>query len=269
MADVYEKDLAQKSSLTTSDFIRVVGSDNVSYKQLVSDVAKKIIETYTGSTLAGSARSIQTAFSATVAGKGTLTSIASDTVIINKEPGMYQVQLSADSSYLPSRYGLLTIDFNSNYGVATFYLTNGDTYRRVFSRNNNSWYGAWTKLPTRAEIDALNSNLTVKDIKSKLSSSVATIQAAYSQRIGNVVIVQLRFTLTSAVAPHTDVISGFDRSNSNYSGINSFSLYDNTAEEFFGAQVTHLDGSTTESLRTLSSLASGHNIRGTFMYIAA
>lgn len=38
MADTYEKDLAQKSSLTTSDYIRVVGSDNVSYKQLVSNV---------------------------------------------------------------------------------------------------------------------------------------------------------------------------------------------------------------------------------------
>lgn len=38
MADTYEKDLAQKSSLTTSDYIRVVGSDNVSYKQGVPSV---------------------------------------------------------------------------------------------------------------------------------------------------------------------------------------------------------------------------------------
>lgn len=38
MADVYEQNLAQKSTLTTSDFIRVVGSDNVSYKQNVSSV---------------------------------------------------------------------------------------------------------------------------------------------------------------------------------------------------------------------------------------
>lgn len=61
MADTYEKDLAQKSSLTTSDFIRVVGSDNVSYKQLVSDVAKKIIENYIGSSLAGSSQSVKSA----------------------------------------------------------------------------------------------------------------------------------------------------------------------------------------------------------------
>ena len=36
MADTYEKDLAQKSSLTLADYVRVVGSDNVSYKQLLS-----------------------------------------------------------------------------------------------------------------------------------------------------------------------------------------------------------------------------------------
>ena len=61
MADTYEKDLAQKSSLTTGDYIRVVGSDNVSYKQLVSDVAQKVIETYTGSSLAGSKQSVKSA----------------------------------------------------------------------------------------------------------------------------------------------------------------------------------------------------------------
>lgn len=38
MADTYEKDLAQKTSLTTSDYIRVVGSDNVSYKQSLTSV---------------------------------------------------------------------------------------------------------------------------------------------------------------------------------------------------------------------------------------
>lgn len=64
MADTYEKDLSQKSSLTTSDYVRVVGSDNVSYKQLVSAVAKTIVESYSGSSLAGSSRSIQSALNA-------------------------------------------------------------------------------------------------------------------------------------------------------------------------------------------------------------
>ena len=61
MADTYEKNLTQKSTLTTSDYIRVVGSDNESYKQLVSDVAQKIIETYAGSSLAGSSQSVKSA----------------------------------------------------------------------------------------------------------------------------------------------------------------------------------------------------------------
>ena len=61
MADTYEKDLGQKSSLTVNDYIRVVGSDNASYKQLVSDVAKKIIENYTNSSLGGSNRSVKNA----------------------------------------------------------------------------------------------------------------------------------------------------------------------------------------------------------------
>lgn len=61
MADVYEKNLESKSSLTVNDYIRVVGSDNVSYKQLVSDVANKIITTYTGASLAGSNQSVKSA----------------------------------------------------------------------------------------------------------------------------------------------------------------------------------------------------------------
>jgi hypothetical protein len=175
----FESGLGVKSSLGTGDYIRVVGSDNASYKQLVSDVAKKIIENYTGSSLAGSSQSVKSA------------------------------------------------------------------------------------------LDSLNSKLTFTDITNTLSSSVATVNAAYSHRIGRVVVVQIRFPLTSAVTPATDVISGFDRSISNYGGVNAFRLYDNTAGEFVDALVTHPDGaSSIESLRILGNVASGHSIRGTFMYIA-
>lgn len=60
----FESNLGAKSSLTTSDYIRVVGSDNEAYKQSVSDVAKKIIENYTGSSLAGSSQSVKNALDA-------------------------------------------------------------------------------------------------------------------------------------------------------------------------------------------------------------
>lgn len=61
MADVYEKNLSQKTTLAMTDYLRVVGSNNVSYKQLVSDVANKIITQYTGASLAGSNQSVKAA----------------------------------------------------------------------------------------------------------------------------------------------------------------------------------------------------------------
>ena len=42
VVDVYEQNLGQKSSLTTSDYIRVVGSDNASYKQGMQSVIDTI-----------------------------------------------------------------------------------------------------------------------------------------------------------------------------------------------------------------------------------
>lgn len=58
---IKESALPQKSSVATDDFVRVVGNDDSSYKQLVSDVAKAIIENYTGSSLAGSSQSVKSA----------------------------------------------------------------------------------------------------------------------------------------------------------------------------------------------------------------
>lgn len=56
MADTYEKDLGAKSAITSSDYIRVVGSDNVSYKQPMSFFPTKaevnaLNSKFTGTTL--------------------------------------------------------------------------------------------------------------------------------------------------------------------------------------------------------------------------
>lgn len=49
------------SSIATSDFVRSVTSAGASSKVTVSNLAKSIIENYTGSTLAGSAQSVKSA----------------------------------------------------------------------------------------------------------------------------------------------------------------------------------------------------------------
>lgn len=104
MADVYEQNLASKSTLTTTDYIRVVGSDNVSYKQLVSDVAKKIIENYTGSTLAGSAQSVKSA----------LDSLNSNTGNIKMKRVSKQVAIADGSTSSPTT---TTIDVSGDIGA--------------------------------------------------------------------------------------------------------------------------------------------------------
>ena len=64
MADVtyiYENLLPERTPVAVNDFIRVIGSDNASYKALVSNLAKCIVENYAGSSLAGADKSIQNA----------------------------------------------------------------------------------------------------------------------------------------------------------------------------------------------------------------
>lgn len=63
MADTHinENALPSKVPVSTSDFVRLVGSDNASYKALVEDVAKCIVEDYAGTSLGGSTQSIKNA----------------------------------------------------------------------------------------------------------------------------------------------------------------------------------------------------------------
>lgn len=64
MADIIENTLPSQESVALTDYVRVVGANGVSYKQLVSDIAKTVVETYTGTSLLGQAQSIEDAFSA-------------------------------------------------------------------------------------------------------------------------------------------------------------------------------------------------------------
>ena len=64
MADVTyinENALPSKSPVDGTDLVRVIGSDNASYKSLVSDLAKYIVENYNGSSVAGSTQALKTA----------------------------------------------------------------------------------------------------------------------------------------------------------------------------------------------------------------
>ena len=141
MADTYEQNLGQKSSLTTSDFIRVVGSDNVSYKQRVDKVMGDI-GVYTWSK--GYTNPQVSAFSEL------------------KDSGFYTIGSASSYSDAPvNTYGFLAVFHGGSYATQTYYafgLPDHPTYFR-FSTNNGTTWTAWTKEPTRTETDMLDSDL--------------------------------------------------------------------------------------------------------------
>ena len=61
---VKERDLNTVGAVTTNDFVRTVLSDGSSTKSLIGTLAQAIVESYTGSTLDGTARSLKSALDA-------------------------------------------------------------------------------------------------------------------------------------------------------------------------------------------------------------
>ena len=139
MADVWEKDLAQKTSLTTSDFIRVVGSDNVSYKQGMTSVK---------STLGVTA----------LENKFTLIPSGSDLNDYHAT-GFYAIQTSSTNvQNCPSGYSALIVIGASATGTAhQMCYNNSGIWKRSYTGNPATWTD-WEKTPTRAEVDALASD---------------------------------------------------------------------------------------------------------------
>ena len=140
MADVWEKDLAAKSSLTTSDFIRVVGSDNVSYKQGFSSVAD-LVKTVTTAIINGTDTNLNNYTTTNVYHFDTTTSTMTNA--------------PATGTYFS---GFLFVDkYQSNKVLQRFFYSGAEKSVWVRMLWNGTW-SAWVKEPTRAEVDALNSN---------------------------------------------------------------------------------------------------------------
>lgn len=140
----YEQNLAQKSSLTTSDFIRVVGSDNVSYKQGMSTVASVINSAQPIGSHSGSIKqwALQLNGQAITATSPTTTTDLPD---------------------ISNKYGLAwtkSIVSGNNKWVHLYWSpTNvNDIYICSNIGNADNWT-AWQKMPTRTEVDALTSRI--------------------------------------------------------------------------------------------------------------
>lgn len=165
----FEAGLGAKSSLTTSDYIRVVGSDDVAYKQSLSSIMNAIgLTTYEA-----------------VSGTDLITKLKSlavgtyfyrmDNVSGFPVTGGVVFRIVKTHGVNDTRASIIAIPMDSTANVYTAFVPASATSI------------TWTALPTRAEVDALNSKTT-----QTFTSSTATGSGTAS-KVGQVVTVHLSF----------------------------------------------------------------------------
>lgn len=161
-------------------------------------LAKAIIEQYSASTLAGSAQSVKSALDGLVQ-KSLPTEIAPRITIASGDdlnaytsPGIYRcatASIAASLSNCPISNVGFNLDVVQLYNVAFAYqrittstVTTGTAGVEVYERFINvrdTLYGTWKKLPTRAEVDALTTNIgnftCIREVVSDASTKTYTL----------------------------------------------------------------------------------------------
>lgn len=190
MADTYEKDLSAKSSLTTSDFIRVVGSDNVSYKQSVSAVK--------------SAMGIDDIYSKTIP-VNLPSSITDLNNITSNSTYLIQGAVPANAPVTTGTYGayVRTTQRSAALSYQEYWKVANDL--EVWARRylNGAW-GNWTKLPTRAEVDALNTP-TSANLTAGENITLSNTSSNTAKKVGRVVTVEFSLKASSGVSSNATV----------------------------------------------------------------
>ena len=159
MADTYEKDLAQKSSLTLADYVRVVGSDNVSYKQLLSSFPAPF---------------------------RTMSETDMPTLLKSLTQGTYFYRIDNVSGF-PVTGGVVyrivkthaVNDARASIVAVPMNASSPDIYT-AFVASASATSISWVKQPTRAEVDAASKVILAKEITQSTSASVTlTAQHTY------------------------------------------------------------------------------------------
>lgn len=190
-------------------------------------LAQAIIEQYNASTLAGTAQSVKAALDGL---DGNKLDLKSGTAITNstdvntlQTPGTYfcaSASIAASLSNIPTQAATVgfRMDVARNGYNADNYLTqtlravsSGAAFEYVRGMSTEGTWGAWQKVPTRAEVDALSSNLG--DIRSlnvsltadtdgiaKLSKGVAAAINGVNSNISAGATVVARMGINSSTA---------------------------------------------------------------------
>lgn len=151
--DTYEKDLGQKSSLTTSDFIRVVGSDNVSYKQpvpsILASMGLSLYYTDTNSTSDGSTDDARY----TASFRRVLTTFSNANPTVNRT---YPIMVVTAGSSAGTFAGVVNVTSTA----MRFFLSYANlNYSGQFLRGSNT-INTIQRMPTRLEVQVLEKTVT-------------------------------------------------------------------------------------------------------------
>ena len=118
-----EKNLTAVTSVAAADFLRVVTSAGASVKATAANLAKYIVETYNGSTVAGSAQSVKSALDALNSKMPTLMG-GSQVTVTDTANGFIDTGISSAEYVILAAYTLL----NAN-NVCLISNLNGGNYR--------------------------------------------------------------------------------------------------------------------------------------------
>lgn len=166
MADqkITELQIKTSTGINLTDYL--LGIDSAEgYQMLVSDIAKKIVEDYAGSTLAGSAQSIASAFTQVplLAGVNTILTSGTDLNTVTTV-GTYNASNSVAGSLINGPDGVTLRAFRMT--VERALGTASEWYRqtiilgasvysgyRRYTAGGSTW-SAWEKIPERADIES-------------------------------------------------------------------------------------------------------------------
>lgn len=145
-----EKNLTSITTVAAADFARIVTSAGASVKATAANLAKYIVETYNGSTVAGSAQSVKSALDSLNSNSMTVKSILSSSDDLNDLTNGVYIWATARPQNIPvsENYGLVIV-FEGNQG-GTYYnfqfcsLSSRRLYYRRKQGDASGSFAAWS-----------------------------------------------------------------------------------------------------------------------------
>lgn len=262
--------------------VLAIDDGTVTSKVDVTTIEKHAIESYAGSTLAGSAQSVKAALDRLVQ-KSLPTEIAPRTTIASGDdlnsytsPGIYRcatASIAASLSNCPISNVGFNLDVAQLYNVAFAYQrittstgatgTAGVEVYERFINVRDSLYGTWKKVPTRAEVDELSA-VTTGTLTPSSSLTVAESMVTVRQ-VGKVVTVNgyMMATIPEATNTTLGVISGVSLPKDNVRTVGACG-----ANAYTFGSVAYI-GLTTAGNLVCHSESAGQSVYFNFTYIVS